>query len=141
MKFDLNDIHTALKRADVSPDKIDAAAKILQDIAEENRPDPADKQKRAKKEILGFVSEHPVTDQSEQTVYLVQVNENIPHDTVAATLAEVGKGYNEAVKNKKKRPKIEKFSDHFELLKPKLLKEKGIRVLTKEPIILIKYTN
>lgn len=141
MKFNLADIHTALKKAEVSPDKIDAAAQILQQIAEEQKEDPADKTPREKKEILGFVSEHPVTDQAEQTVYLVQVKANIPHDTVATTIATVGKEYNEAVKNKKKRPKIEKFSDHFEILKPKLLKQHGIKILTKEPIILIKYKN
>ncbi len=141
MKFELADINTALKKADVSPDKIDAAAHILQQIAEEKKEDAAEKTPREKKSIIGFVSEHPVTDQAEQTVYLVQIKETVQHDTVANTIAEVGKGYNEAVKNKKKRPKIEKFSDHFELLKPKLLKDKGIKVLTKEPIILVKYKN
>lgn len=141
MKFTEQDFLDALKRAQANPDLIDAAMQNLQAIAEEQKPDPADKQKRIRKQIVGFVVENAVSDVTENQVWLVEAKENIDHNTILPTLREVGKEYNDINANKAKKPKIVKTSDHFEILKAKMLKEKGLKILTKEPIILVKFTN
>jgi hypothetical protein len=143
MKFTLSDINDALKKAQVPVDKIDAAAQILQQIAEDNKPDPDSKGKRLKKEIFGFVADNggPVDDQTEQQIWLVQANEGIDHTQVTTILTEAGKLYNESIQGKKKKNKIVNFVDHFALLKPKFTKDKGVKILTKEAIILTKFTN
>lgn len=141
MKFTEQDFLDALKRAQANPDLIDAAMQNLQAIAEEQKPDPADKQKRIRKQIVGFVVDNAVSDVAENQIYLVEAKENIDHTTILPTIQAVGKEYNDINANKSKKPKIVKTSDHFEILKAKMLKEKGLKILTKEPIILVKFTN
>lgn len=141
MKFTEQDFLDALKRAQANPDLIDAAMQNLQAIAEEQKPDPADRQKRIRKQIVGFVADNTVSDVAENQIYLVEAKENIDHTTILPTIQAIGKEYNDINANKPKKPKIVKTSDHFEILKAKMLKEKGLKILTKEPIILVKFTN
>jgi glutamyl/glutaminyl-tRNA synthetase len=141
MKFTEQDLLDALNRAKINPDDKDAVMQNLQQIAEEQKPDPADKQPRMRKQIVGFVVENTVADVTENQIYLVEAKENISHDTILPTLRELGKEYNDLYANKAKKAKITKTSDHFELLKAKFTKDKGIKIVAKEPIILVKFTN
>lgn len=142
MKFTESDILEALRKSSANPDLIDATMQNLAQIAEDNKPDPADKAKRAKKEIIGFVADvGTVTNQEEQQIWLVQANIGIDHTTVLPTIMEAGKVYNESILGKKKKQQIKNVVDHFQLIKPKFLKEKGLKILNKEAIILQKFTN
>lgn len=144
MKFTESDVLDALKRATATkpnPDLIDATMQNLAQIAEENKPDPANKAKRVKTYICGLVVDQKVTDQVEQQIWLVQAKEGIDHNTILDTIKEAGKVYNESILGKKKKEQIKTLADHFLLLKPKMLKDRGIKILTKEAIILVKFTN
>lgn len=142
MKFTLADIHEALQKANVSPDKIDAAAQILQQIAEENKPEDDEKQKRLKKTIIGFVAKNPsVADQTENQIWLVQANQGVNHTDVLPILKSASAQYNESIQGKKKKNKIQKIAEIFSVLKPKFIKDKGLKVLNKEPIILVSFDN
>ena len=136
MKFSPEEITIALRAAKAEPDIIDQTIRKLLETAEETKEE---KTPRQKKQIVGILlkqAEALPEAGCERQIFCVQIDMDADHNQIVPNIISAVAESNAALKKKKALP-IKTLTDAFLLLKPKFLKEKGAKILTKEPIIIV----
>jgi len=136
MKFTTEDIVAAMKAAKASPDTVDATIKHLATVEEELKAEK-DTTKRPKKQLIGVIVEDDVAEEGvEQRMFVVQINSDANHNEVLTNLRSAAGEHNGAAA--KKKVEIRTYSDAFAYLKAKFLKKFDTKIMTKEPIIIVR---
>lgn len=136
MKFSAEDIVAAMKAAKASPDTVDATLKHLATVEEELKAEK-DTTKRPKKQLVGVIVEDDVPEEGvEQRLFVVQINSDANHNEVLANLRNAAGEHNGAAA--KKKVEIRTFSDVFAYLKAKFIRKFDMKIMTKEPIIILR---
>ena len=129
MKIDIDEIESVLLKKKVEQTKVTEIIKELNEIVEELKNDPKEKQKWEYVIVLN----DPEGDLKDKEVagWCVQQHENDDAGLVLSKLSDAAKGQNDSTKRKKNV--ITDMTELFENLKPKnLVKSKGVRIKTKE---------
>jgi hypothetical protein len=137
MKVDIENVEMILLERKVEPLKV---AEILKDLAQAVEEEKAERKDEAA-DLPKLKWEHLIIlDDPDKKLagtdfvgWVVNQKEGTDAGLVLSKLADAAKTQNESGKRKKKS-KIEGFKDLFTALKPKWLKEKGIRIKTKYPV-------
>lgn len=136
MKFSTEDITLALRAVKAEPDVIDQTIRKLLETAEETKEE---KTPRPKKQIVGILlkqAEALPEAGCERQIFCVQIDMDADHNQIVPNIISAVAESNAAPKKKKAFP-IKTLTDAFLLLKPKLCKEKALKILTKEPVIIV----
>lgn len=135
MKFSTEDITLALRAVKAEPDVIDQAIRKLLETAEETKEE---KTPRPKKQIVGILlkqTEALPEACCERQIFCVQIDVDADHNQIVPNIISAVAESNAAPKKKKGIP-IKTLTDAFLLLKPKFFKEKALKILTREPVII-----
>ena len=89
----------------------------------------------AKWEHIIFVNDPDNKVGTEMTGWVVKQLEGQDSGLITGTLTDAAKTFNES--SKKKKNLIKSFGELFAYLKPKFLKEKGLKIATKEAVRII----
>lgn len=134
MKIDIEQIETTLLERKVEPLKVQEILKDLVKAAEEEKADNADTKvptaKYAHVVILNDI-EGKFKDEELEAWVVVQ-QEGKDNATVLSDLRDAAKYQNDGSKRKKNL--ITNMGELFQSLKPKFLKEKGIKIKTKNSV-------
>ena len=136
MKFSTEDITLALRAVKAEPDVIDQAIRKLLETAEETKEE---KTPRPKKQIVGILlkqTEALPEAGCERQIFCVQIDMDADHNQIVPNIISAVAESNAAPKKKKGIP-IKTLTDAFLLLKPKFCKEKALKILTREPVIIV----
>ena len=130
-KISIEQVEATLLEQKVDPAKVSAIIKDLEQVVEEEKAERQDGTAPSPKwEFLIVVDDPEKKLGTEFVGWVVTQKEGTDAGLVLSKLADAAKTQNESGKRKKKS-KIEGFKDLFTALKPKWLKEKGIRIKTK----------
>lgn len=133
MKVDIEQIEATLLERKIDPPKVQEILKDLTQAVEEEKADrAANAVPKAKWEYLIFVNDPEKKITGEYTGWVVQQLEGQDSGLAISKLQDAAKAQNETSKRKKNLIKC--MAELFEFLKPKLAKEKGVYVKTKEPV-------
>lgn len=129
MKINIEEVESVLLKKKVEQNKVSEIIKELNEIVEELKNDPKEKQKWEYVIVLhdkeGYLKDKEIAG------WVVQQHENENADLVLSKLSSAAKGQNDSAKRKKSF--ITNMTELFESLKPKnLVKSKGVRIKTKE---------
>ncbi len=133
MKVDIEQIRTTLEDNKVEPSKVASIIKELEQAVEEEK---ADRQTNAdpklKWEYFVIVNDPEKKITGDFTAWVVQQKEGQDAGLMLSKLVDAAKTQNEGAKRKKHV--ITGFAELFHDLKGKWIKEKGLRIKTKEPV-------
>ena len=136
MKIDLEEVENILLQHKVSDTP--AILKDLETVIEELKAErEANKEQKNKWEYLVVINGLPDNLKSEKldevlTAYVIKQEEGEDAGSIFTKLADAAKQQNETAKKKKSR--LANIRDIFEALKPKFLKDKKLKISTKEPV-------
>lgn len=131
-KITIDEVENVLLQKKVDPTKVQDIVqdleKIVEELAEERKANAGERQKWEHVIVLndkdGYLKDKEIAG------WVVQQHEGEDANTIVARLQEAAKSQNEAAKRKKHF--LSSIRDIFEGLKSKFLKEKKIRIKTKE---------
>ena len=136
MKIDLEEVENILLQHKVSDTP--AILKDLETVIEELKAErDANKVQKNKWEFLVILNDptgklkEAKMDES-LTAYVIKQEEGEDAGSIFTKLADAARQQNEAAKKKKSR--LANIRDIFEALKPKFLKDKKLKISTKEPV-------
>lgn len=136
MKIDIEQIETTLLERKVEPLKVKEILKDLIQAAEEDKEDnAAEKGPKLKNEFLIVLNDPEGKIKDEFTGWVITQSEGMDSSLALSKLTDAVRNQNEVTKKKKNI--IKSFSELFHGLKPKSLKEKGIKIKTKEAVRVI----
>lgn len=135
-KFDIEQIEATLLERKVEQVKIKEIIKDLIQVAEEEQADnAASSGPKPKWEHIVIINDPDKKLTDEFTAWVITQQEGQDSGLVLSKLRDGARDQNEGAKRKKAR--IESFGDLFQSLKPKFLKEKGLKIKTKEAVRVI----
>ena len=136
MKFDISQIEATLQDRKVDQPTITAIIKDLEAAALEDAEEKeANKLPTLKWNYLAFINDPEGKIKDEFDAFIVTYKEGIDAGTVLQKIRDGAKEQNE--NTKKKKNKMTNLGEVFQLIKPKSLKEHGIKVKTKESVRII----
>ena len=132
MKIDIENIEAILLEKKIDKIKVQEILKELEQVAEEEKEErQANKDPKGKWEnIIILNDKEGYLKDKEIAGWVAQYKEGEDSGVLLSKLVDAAKNQNEAAKRKKSV--ISDFIGLFESLKPKWLKEKGVRIKTKE---------
>ncbi len=132
MKIDIDEVEAVLLQKKIEPVKVQEIVtelgKVAEEIKEGNAADKGEKEKWEHVIILN--DKDGILKDKEIAGWVVQQREGDDAGAILAKLTEAAKSQNEAAKRKKNV--ISNYLDLFESLKSKFLKEKKVKIKTKE---------
>ncbi len=132
-KISIEEVESVLLQKKIEPNKVQDIVKDLEQIVAEEKEDRianADP-KAAWEYVVVLYDKNGTLKDTEVGAWVVQQKEGQDAGLVLSKMSDAAKNQNEAAKRKKSR--ISDLVSLFESLKPKfLVKEKGIRIKTKE---------
>ncbi len=129
MKINIDEVESVLLKKKIEQTKVAEIVKELNEIVEELKNDPKEKQKW--EYVIVLNDPDGLLKGKEIAGWCVQQHENSDAGLVLSKLSGAAKNQNESAKRKKNL--ITDMTELFENLKPKnLVKSKGIRIKTKE---------
>lgn len=135
-KIDLEEVESVLEQRNI-PNRSDIMHDLEEIIKELQAEKEANKETRPKYEYIvvlndpqGFLNTKKYDDQL--TAYVVQQEEGQDAGIILSKLTDAAKEQNEAAVNAKTR--LQSLRDIFDGLKAKYLKEKKVKIKTKEPV-------
>lgn len=138
-KIALEEIESALREANIAQPQQNQVLEYLKQVAAENAADTSTPKSKNEFGVVLFDKDNLLSGK-DFTACIYQVKEGDDHNTVLARLSESARTQNEAAKRKKNI--IKTMGELFNFLKPKFVKEKGIKIKTKEPVrVLISNNN
>lgn len=134
-KISIEQVEATLLEQKVDPAKVSAIIKDLEQVVEEEKAERQDGSAPSPKWEFLIVVDDPDKKLvgTEFVGWCVAQKEGTDAGLVLSKLADAAKTQNESGKRKKKSI-IAGFTDLFAALKPKWIKEKGIRIKTKHPV-------
>ena len=133
MKVDLEQVEATLLERKIEPPKVQEIIKDLMKAAEEEKEDAkANAAPKLKWEHVIVLNDPESKVSGDFTGWVVKQREGQDAGLVLDKLSDAAKSQNEASKRKKNI--IKSFADLFESLKSKWVKEKGLKISTKEPV-------
>ena len=136
MKVSLEQIEATLLERKIEPPKVQEILKDLQEAIEEEKADrEANKVPKAKWEYLIVINDPEKKLGTEFTGWVVKKLEGQDSGLVLGKLTDAAKTQNES--SKRKKSLITGFGELFSAIKTKFLKEKGLKVCTKEAVRVI----
>ena len=133
MKVSLENVEAILLERKVEPPKVQEILRDLQKAAEEEKEEAANEAgPKAKWEHVILLNDPEGKIKDEFTGWVVAQQDGQDTGLVISKLQDAAKVQNESAKRKKSV--ISSFNDLFESLKSKFLKEKGLKIKTKEPV-------
>lgn len=133
MKISLEQIEATLLERKIDPPKVQEIIKDLKQAAEEDAADnAATAGPKPKWEHVIILNDPEGKIKEDFTGWVVSQQEGQDTGLVLSKLIDASKVHNESSKRKKNR--IESFGVLFQVLKPKFLKEKGLKIKTKEAV-------
>lgn len=133
MKVSIEQIEATLLERKIEPVKVQEILKDLQQAVEEEKEEVAgEKGPKAKWEHIIVLNDPEGKIKDEFTGWVVTQQDGQDSGLVLGKLTDAARSQNESAKRKKTR--IESFGDLFGALKSKFLKEKGLKIKTKEPV-------
>lgn len=125
MKFEIEQVVSAMKEANAPNEAIDASIEKLQELAAElQKEKEANRVKRAKKKLVLL----HVEDTASYYVMQAEIDDDLSQ-TIPRLQKSIG-DYN--AKAKKKKVEIKNFADAIEFIPAKILKENGLVIKTKQ---------
>lgn len=135
MKLSLEDIQSALNKVDVEQEKKIKVLQELQQIIEENKNNAAPVNKTKNEFGVVIFDKNHELDNKEFTACVYQIKEGDKHDNVLHRLSDASREQNEF--SKKKNNLIKTMGEAFGYLKRKFVKDRGILIKTKIPIVVL----
>lgn len=139
MKIDIEEVQSVLEQRKVpnAPDIIKDLQQILDELAAEKE---ANKEQKPKFEYVVVVHDPSgklKADKQEEVLsaFVIQQEEGQDAGLALSKIADAAKLQNELAKSKKER--LQNIRDIFDGLKGKYLKEKGLKIKTKEPVRIV----
>lgn len=132
MKVSIEQIEATLLERKIDPPRVAEIIKDLEQAAEEEKADRATDGKKPKWEHLIVVNDPENKLGTEFTGWVIVQQEGQDAGLALSKLRDAVKEQNESAK--KKKTIIQGFGELFESLKPKFLKEKGLKIKTKEAV-------
>lgn len=133
MKVSLEDVEAILLERKIDPPKVQEILKELTQAAEEEKEDnKANAGPKAKWEHIIVINDPDNKLGSEFTGWVVVQQDGQDSGLILGKLRDAAKEQNDG--SKRKKNKIEDFGNLFQSLKPKFLKDKGLKVKTKESV-------
>lgn len=133
-KLSLEEIENVLVQQKIEPAKVKEIVKDLTDIADQLKAEAKGPKEKWEHLIVLNDTLGEFTGK-ELTGWVVQQQENEDAGTVIPKLLELSAAQNEVTAKKKNR--ITTIADAFRVLKAKYVKEKKLRIKTKEPVRII----
>lgn len=134
MKVSLENVEAILLERKVEPVKVQEIIRDLTKAAEEEKEESASEAgPKAKWEHVIVLNDPDGKIKDDFTGWVVVQQDGQDSSLVISKLKDAARVQNESGKRKKKT-RIESFGDLFDALKPKFLKEKGLKIKTKEPV-------
>ena len=132
-KISLEQIEATLLERKIDPPKVAEIIKDLEQVIEEEKADrDANKVPKAKWEYVIFVNDPDKKLGTDFTGWVVKQLEGQDSGLLMGKLTDAAKTQNES--SKRKKSLITGFGELFSAIKTKFLKEKGIKVCTKEAV-------
>jgi hypothetical protein len=133
MKVSLENVESILLERKIEPPKVQ---EILRDLKQAAEEEAADKETedgpKPKWEHVVLLNDPDGKIKDDFTAWVITQQEGQDTGLVVGKLQDAAKVQNEAAKRKKNV--ITSFSELFDSLKSKFLKEKGLKIKTKEPV-------
>jgi hypothetical protein len=136
MKVSIEQIEATLLERKIEPPKVQEIIKDLEQAAEEEKADrQANAGPKAKWEHIIFINDPENKVGKEFTGWVVKMQQGMDAGLITGKLNDGAKEQNESSKRKKNL--IKSFGELFAYLKPKFLKDKGVKIATKEAVRII----
>jgi signal recognition particle GTPase len=133
MKVSLEQIEATLLERQIEPPKVQEIIKDLEQALEEEKAErDANKVPKAKWEYLIVINDPEKKLGTEFTGWVVKQLEGQDSGLMLGKLTDAAKTQNES--SKRKKSLITGFGELFSALKTKFLKEKGLKICTKEAV-------
>ncbi len=132
MKVSLENVEAILLERKIDPPKVAEIIKDLTQAAEEEKEERTASGPKAKWEHIIVVNDPDNNLGTEYTGWVVVQQEGQDSGLILDKLRDAVKNQNTASKRKKNI--IQNFGELFQSLKPKFLKEKGLKIKTKEAV-------
>jgi hypothetical protein len=135
MKIDIEQVEATLLERKVEPIKVQEILRDLAKAVEEEKADAAaTKSPKAKWEHIILINdlEGKFSKSDEFTGWVVVQEDGEDSGVIVSKLLDASKTQNETARRKKSL--IQDFTTLFQALKPKFLKEKKLKIKTKEPV-------
>lgn len=130
MKIDISEVESTLLEKHFEPNKVQEIIRDLEKIVEELKNDKDQTPKSKYEYAVILLDKEGILKDKEFGAWVVQQEENEDSGLIISKLQDAAKNQNEAAKRKKNVMK--NLTDLFESLKPKFLKEKKLKIKTKE---------
>lgn len=136
MKVSIEQIEATLLERKIEPPKVAEIIKDLEQAAEEEKADrQANAEPKAKWESVIFVNDPDGQIKGDFTGWVVKQRQGQDNALIVGKLQDAAKTQNES--SKRKKTLIKSMGELFQALKPKFLKEKGLKIQTKEAVRVI----
>ena len=132
MKVSLEQIEATLLERNIDPPKVQEIIKDLTQAAEEEKEGRSNNGPKPKWEHVIILNDPEGKIKEDFTGWVVVQQEGQDNGLILGKLRDAVKTQNESAKRKKSI--IQGFGEAFESLKPKFLKEKGLKIKTKEAV-------
>ena len=132
MKVSLEQIEATLLERNIDPPKVQEIIKDLTQAAEEEKEGRSNNGPKPKWEHVIILNDPEGKIKEDFTGWVVVQQEGQDNGLILGKLQDAVKTQNESAKRKKSV--IKGFGEAFQNLKPKFLKEKGLKVKTKEAV-------
>lgn len=134
MKVSLENVEMILLERKIEPPKVQEIIRDLTKAAEEEKEENAGAAgPKAKWEHVIVLNDPEGKIKEDFTGWVVIQKEGQDNGLVLSKLKDAAKEQNESG-TRKKKSRIESFGDLFDALKSKFLKDKGLKIKTKEPV-------
>lgn len=130
MKVDLQEIEAAMLENKIDTTKVRAVIHQLEQVIEELKNDKDQIPKSKYEYVVILLDKDNVLEGKEFGAWVVQQEQDTDAGLIFGKITEAAKNQNEA--QKRKRNYITDLTNLFEYLKPKFLKEKKVRIKTKD---------
>jgi len=136
MKVSIEQIEQTLLEKKIEPPKVAEIIKDLMQAIEEEKADrQANAEKKQKWESVIFINDPDGKIKGDFTGWVVKQQTGTSTSLLLGKLQNAAKTQNES--SKRKKTLIKNMGELFQALKPKFLKEKGIKIQTKEAVQVI----
>jgi len=130
MKIDIEEIQAVLLQKKIDPPKVQEIIRDLEKIVEELKNDKDQTPKQKYEYAVVLLDKEGVLKDKEFGAWIIQQEIDSDPNLILSKLQEAAKAQNEVTKKKKNI--ITDLVSIFEYLKPKFLKEKKLKVKTKD---------
>lgn len=133
MKVSIEEVESMLLEKKIDPNKVQEIIRDLNKVVEEEKEEVAgEKPPKQKWEHIIILNDPNNQIKEEIMGWVVQQQQDQDAGLIIGKLQDAMKAHNETVR--KKKHLIDKFTDLFGVIKGKFVKEKGLRIKTKEAV-------